>query len=272
MAPWVLISPASQGVGFALAKRILETTKVPVVVTARAQLGPFERKLLGEVKQRDAADRLKVLKLNFLAEDTIKSTAGKCESFFPADRWHLHLAMILPGFLSPETSPTQIRASRATKTFLTNTIGPMLAMNYFANMLPSKRVELGNTDAAVDAAYTGLPRQAVWANMSARVGSITDNRLGGWYSYRASKAAVNQITKTFDNHLKTASGANAMAVAMHPGTVKTELSRRYWSHVVPNKLFEPDSAAEKLLDVINGLDVEKGRGRCWDWKGEEVPP
>ncbi|KAF2859156.1 hypothetical protein K470DRAFT_259171 [Piedraia hortae CBS 480.64] len=107
--------------------------------------------------------------------------------------------------------------------------------------------------------------------MSARVGSISDNRIGGWYSYRSSKAALNQITKTFDLHLKTVAGDRAVAVAMHPGTVKTGLSEGFWGNVAEDKLFEPEFAAEKLMNVINRLKVEQ-RGRCWDWKGEEILP
>jgi NAD(P)-dependent dehydrogenase (short-subunit alcohol dehydrogenase family) len=73
--------------------------------------------------------------------------------------------------------------------------------------------------------------------MSARVGSTSDNALGGWYSYRASKAGVNSITKSFDLYLKTKSGENAMAMAYHPGTVRTGLSREFWGNVKEGKLF-----------------------------------
>ncbi|KAK4963782.1 hypothetical protein LTR28_004401, partial [Elasticomyces elasticus] len=84
-------------------------------------------------------------------------------------------------------------------------------------------------------------------------------------------AAVNQITKTFDNHLKSSAGDKAMAISLHPGTVKTGLSKEFWGNVKKGKLFEADFAAEKLVQVVNGRQIED-RGRCWDWKGEEVPP
>lgn len=118
----------------------------------------------------------------------------------------------------------------------------------------------------------GLPPHAVWATMSARVGSTSDNSLGGWYSYRASKAGVNSLTKTFDLYLRSSAAGKAMAVALHPGTVKTGLSKEFWGNVKEEKLFTPDFAAERLLEVVRGLGVEKGRGRCWDWKGEEIFP
>lgn len=107
--------------------------------------------------------------------------------------------------------------------------------------------------------------------MSARVGSTSDNSLGGWYSYRASKAGVNSITKSFDQWLKIRSGDNAMAIAYHPGTVKTGLSKEFWGNVKEGKLFEPEFAVEKMGEVFRGVGLE-GRGRCWDWKGEEILP
>lgn len=107
--------------------------------------------------------------------------------------------------------------------------------------------------------------------MSARVGSISDNSLGGWYSYRSSKAAVNQITKTFDNYLKSTAADKAMAISMHPGTVKTGLSKEFWGGVKEGKLFSPEFAVERLCKVVEELGVE-GRGRCWDWNGTEIPP
>jgi NAD(P)-dependent dehydrogenase (short-subunit alcohol dehydrogenase family) len=117
----------------------------------------------------------------------------------------------------------------------------------------------------------GLPPTAIWANMSARVGSISDNRAGGWYSYRASKSGVNQITKSFDQHLRATAGDRAISIALHPGTVKTGLSKEFWESVGEDKLFSPEDAAGKLVNVVNNLKLDQ-RGRCWDWKGDEILP
>lgn len=155
----------------------------------------------------------------------------------------------------------------------------MLVMKHFSQFLPTKKNTLDDTDGI----YDGLPDgRAVWATMSARVGSISDNSLGGWYSYRSSKAAVNQLTKTFDNYLKTSSGDNAMAISMHPGTVKTGLSKEFWGSVKKEKLFEAEWVAERLVGLVTGKSLQgdakgkaidlDGRGKCWDWKGEEIPP
>ena len=109
------------------------------------------------------------------------------------------------------------------------------------------------------------------AIMSARVGSISDNDLGGWYSYRASKAGVNQLVKTLDIYLKQKCRNKSMCVGLHPGTVKTDLSKDFWGNVKEEKLFDSGWVAERLVDVVRGVDVQ-GRGRCWDWEGKEVPP
>ena len=139
----------------------------------------------------------------------------------------------------------------------------MMMLKHFSAFLPRKSTALVET--------VGLPKQAVWANMSARVGSITDNSLGGWYSYRASKAALNQTTKTFDNYLRTSAGDKAISIALHPGTVKTGLSEEFWKNVKEEKLFTVEFSAEKLMQVVNTRELAD-RGKCWDWKGEEIPP
>jgi len=82
---------------------------------------------------------------------------------------------------------------------------------------------------------------------------------------------VYSITKTLDLYLKTRSGENAVAIAYHPGTVKTGLSKEFWSSVKPEKLFGVEDAVEKMMKVVQGTSVEQ-RGRCWDWKGEEIKP
>lgn len=105
-------------------------------------------------------------------------------------------------------------------------------------------------------------------HVSARVGSIEDNKRGGWYSYRASKAALNQVVKTFDLHLQM-NKSQAICVGVHPGTVKTKLSKDFWGSVDKEHLFEPEDAAEKLVDVVGALTVEQ-RGQIWDWAGKRV--
>jgi NAD(P)-dependent dehydrogenase (short-subunit alcohol dehydrogenase family) len=138
-------------------------------------------------------------------------------------------------------------------------------IKHFSSFLPKKNIQFDENR------EDGLPSVSTTAIMSARVGSISDNHLGGWYSYRASKAGVNQLVKTFDNHLKSASGEHAIALALHPGTVKTGLSKEFWGSVKEEKLFDRDWVAERLMEVVKKVGVE-GRGKCWDWGAKIVPP
>jgi NAD(P)-dependent dehydrogenase (short-subunit alcohol dehydrogenase family) len=160
-------------------------------------------------------------------------------------------------------------------TFQTNTIGPLLLMKHFHGFLPTKATKLLQSEKSEgkEDQWQGLdPSHATFAIMSARVGSITDNNLGGWYSYRASKAGVNQIVKTFDNHLRISSGDNAIAVGLHPGTVKTQLSKDFWGTVQKGKLFDPEWSADRLLGLCTGGIGLDGRGKCWDWNGKVIAP
>jgi NAD(P)-dependent dehydrogenase (short-subunit alcohol dehydrogenase family) len=174
------------------------------------------------------------------------------------------LGLAIPGILHPEKSPEQVDYDKALLTFQTNTLGPLLLIKHFSSFLPRKSTTLADTEDA-------LPASAVWMNMSARVGSVSDNQSGGWFSYRASKAGVNQITKSFDHHLRMSAGEKAFSIAMHPGTVKTDLSKDFWATVKKDKLFSVDFAASKILEVVRTRTISD-RGRCWDWKGEEIKP
>ncbi|KAI9675837.1 MAG: hypothetical protein M1829_003263 [Trizodia sp. TS-e1964] len=261
MAQWILTSPASRGIGFALTRHLLQTTTLPIVATARTYPPAARRRLLEGLDNVNPA-RLNVLHLDVTEETTIAAAAEEVKRLFPTEGASLRLAFAVPGILHPEKAPAQIEYADALRTLQINTLGPLMLMKHFAPFLPRKRARLQEEE--------GVPPHAVWANMSARVGSISDNRLGGWFSYRASKAGVNAATKAFDIYLRNSAGENAMAVALHPGTVKTELSREFWGSA--GKMLEPEEAAARLVGVVNGLGVQRGRGRCWGWDGVEIPP
>ncbi|KAK4634533.1 hypothetical protein CLAFUW4_00729 [Fulvia fulva] len=262
MQPWALVSPASRGIGLELSRRLLQTTNVPVVATARRNLDQARENILSGLRDVKE-DRLHVVKLDVLDEHVVEEAAKTISEVLPKKKSYLRLSLCIPGLLFPEKAPHQINYDDALLTFRTNALGPLLLMKHLSPFLPRKSTMVGSS--------TGLPDHAVWANMSARVGSISDNRLGGWYSYRASKSAVNQLTKTFDNYLRTSAGDNALSISLHPGTVKTDLSKEFWNNVKEGKLFSTEFAAEKLMEVINSRAVDD-RGKCWDWKGEEIPP
>ena len=106
--------------------------------------------------------------------------------------------------------------------------------------------------------------------MSAKIGSISDNKIGGWYSYRASKAALNQIIKNFSIEIRR-NNNNAIFVGLQPGTVKSFLSKPFQKNVNKQTLFTPKYSAKKLLKLIDSLDHEDS-GKLFSWNGEEIQP
>lgn len=273
--PWILITPASRGLGHALARHLLRTTTAPILATARRDPDAVRSSLLhddddGPPLLPGAADRLHVVPLDVTDEASLRAASDRAAALFPPDRHHLRLALAAPGvLLRAEKSLAQVDAADALATYRVNALGPLLLMKWFGGFLPRRGTARFAGPAPVP---LSLPDHAVWAAVSARVGSVSDNRAGGWYSYRSSKAAVNSITKSFDLSLVARSGERAMAVAYHPGTVKTDLSRDYWATVPKEKLFTPEYAAEKMIEVVTRKVGLEGRGRCWDWKGEEILP
>lgn len=179
----------------------------------------------------------------------------------------MRLGFMIPGMLVPEKAPDKVEYESALQMLKLNLLAPMMLVKHFSRFLPRKSVTLEQYQ---DGGSSLLPRSAVLALMSARVGSIGDNRLGGWYTYRSSKAGLNQFVKSTDIYLKMQSSENAMCVGLHPGTVKTGLSEEFWESTPKEKLFSPEFSAERLIDVVNGLGQD-GRGKCWDWDGKEIP-
>jgi NAD(P)-dependent dehydrogenase (short-subunit alcohol dehydrogenase family) len=172
---------------------------------------------------------------------------------FAADKGDLRLVIDATGFLhddhqSPEKSWRQLDAGNLARSFALNAIGPALIMKHVLPLLPRSG-------------------KAVFATLSARVGSISDNRLGGWYSYRASKAALNQLVKTAALELARRS-PEAICVALHPGTVATSLSAPFAA--AGSEVHTPVDAARHLLTVIEKLNAE-ANGGFFDWRGQPVP-
>ena len=152
-----------------------------------------------------------------------------------------------PGVEPERTIRTLDPAAMATA-FAVNAIGPALVLRHVLPLLPRDR-------------------RAVFAALSARVGSIADNRLGGWYSYRASKAALNQIIRTAAVELRR-THPQAICVAIHPGTVATGLSRKFAKTGL--QVQQPAEAASALLDMIDRLAPEQS-GSFLDRFGAPIP-
>jgi NAD(P)-dependent dehydrogenase (short-subunit alcohol dehydrogenase family) len=160
------------------------------------------------------------------------------------------------GAMDPEKTWRHLDARRLADAFQINTILPALIARAALDALA------GQDGQAHD--------KAAFAALSARVGSISDNRLGGWHAYRASKAALNQIVKTCSIELAR-KAPQALCVGLHPGTVDSQLSEPFQRNVPEGKLFTPDYAAQRLLSVLDGLTPAES-GRVFDWAGEEIAP
>lgn len=268
--PWILICPSTRGLGHALTKHLLRTTTLPILATARSDPEQARDRLLAGIRESEseAASRLHMARVDVTCEDSVRRASERAAELFPRGRYHLHLGFALPGVLHPEKSPAQVDRDRALETYEVNTLGPLILMKWFYDFLPRKTTSM---EGVPGGSSTTLPPHAVWVNMSARVGSVSDNRLGGWYSYRSSKAAVNSLTKSLDHQLVTRSGDKAMAMSYHPGTIKTDLSRKYWETTPQDRLLAPEDAARMMADVVGNIGLAE-RGRCWDYKHEEVPP
>ena len=150
--------------------------------------------------------------------------------------------------LTPEKALAQLSAEAMQRVYEANCVAPSMAMVHFAPLLQAGGAE-----------RDGSHGRAVAATLSARVGSIADNKMGGWYSYRASKAALNQTVVGAALELgraaRTTKGRkrDVAVVALHPGTVDTRLSSPFSARVKPEKLFTPERAAGDLLKVLSGL-------------------
>lgn len=268
-SPWIFICPASRGIGHALTRRLLQTTTLPILATTRRDSSSTKSSILADMPNaQDIAPRLSLVYADVTDEGSLAAAAERAQELFPPKTHHLRLACAIPGILYPEKNPKQIDYYKSLETFKINTIGPLLLIKHFSEFLPKLTTTM---EGSPDSDEVRMPNQATWLSMSARVGSISDNRAGGWYSYRASKSAVSSISKSLDNYLKARSGDNAVAIGYHPGTVKTDLSKGFWESVGEDKLFSPEHAAESMVDVLSKLALSQ-RGKCWDWKNEEVLP
>lgn len=183
-------------------------------------------------------------------ESTIIAAAAKVATLAPPTLIIVATGLLSEGERGPEKSFKAIDADWMMRNFAINTIGPALIAKHFLPLLPRDQ-------------------PSVFAALSARVGSISDNRLGGWYSYRAAKAALNMTIRNLAIEL-SATRKRAVCVALHPGTVDTGLSKPFQTNVGPGRLFDAERAALQLLDVIETFKPSDS-GKCFAWDGEEIP-
>ena len=233
----VVIVGASGGIGGAFVDRLAGDSRVSKVFA-------FSRSPIDV-----SADKTVWHAIDIEREESIRAAA---ESL---DDCALDLVIVAAGILHegdslrPETSFRKLALANMAKVFAVNTIGPTLVAKHF---LPRLRAR----------------SKTVFAALSARVGSIRDNRLGGWSSYRASKAALNMYMKTIALE-QTRRRPQSIVVSLHPGTVATGLSAPFTRRASDRKIFTPDQSAGYLLGVINGLTAGDSGG-FFAWDGQTI--
>ena len=185
------------------------------------------------------------------SDQSIEQAAAALAGQAPFDLIFVASGILHGANLAPEKTYRQLDGAALERVLRINTIGPALVARHFLPLL--------RTD-----------ERAIFAALSARVGSIGDNRLGGWLSYRASKAALNQIIRTLAIELAR-TRPQTICVALHPGTVDTALSAPFQRGLSDGQLLVPADSASHLLDVLDGLDPTDSGG-CFDWRGERIIP
>ena len=231
-----LVIGAGGGLGAALVARLSDTA---------SGAGPYAVVL--------SLGRSSLPAIDYDDEASLKTAAEWVAAQCASQGTELRLLMVASGFLhgpqgQPERSFSQLDASYLKQVFQVNTIGPALVMKHFLPLLPRQG-------------------RCVAAFLSAKVGSISDNALGGWYGYRASKAALNQLVKTASIEM-TRRNRQSVCVALHPGTVDTALSQPFAKTGL--KVRPADEAASDLLGVLNGM-TPADTGNLLNYQGLTLP-
>ena len=149
--------------------------------------------------------------------------------------------------IGPEKTINAVKQKSMIDMMTINAIGPALLLKNFSKKLDKTKF-------------------SVFVNLSARVGSITDNRLGGWISYRSSKAALNQIIKTSSIEINRRN-KNAICVGLHPGTVKTKFTEKFQN---TTETISPEESVEMMMKVVENLSVDDN-GHCFAYDGKAIP-
>ena len=243
-----LIVGASQGIGLGFVKALLQQENVErVFATYRRQETSNELFAL----QQQYGDRLKCLQVDITQESQIVNGVKQIQESVK----ELHLAIYCVGVLhegdlTPEKSLRQINADNLIYSFQVNSIGAVLLAKHLMPLFKKSS-------------------RSIFASISAKVGSIGDNRLGGWYGYRASKSALNMFLKTTAIEYSRRC-PKTIVVALHPGTTDTRLSKPFQKNVPPGKLFAVEHTVNLLSKVIAGLE-QKDSGEFFSWDGSKLP-
>ena len=228
---------SSGGIGAALVEQLVQSDQV-------ARIHALSRS-----GRSHPSSKVANLTFDFTDEDSLIAAAQALQEVGPFDLILVATGLLQGEGIAPEKNLRALSHEALAKSFEVNTIGPAMTARYFVPLL--RRDD-----------------KAVFAALSARVGSISDNRLGGWYAYRASKAALNMVLKTLAIEIGRRF-KDQIIIGLHPGTVDTGLSKPFQGNVPEGKLFTAEFSAEKLLSVVDGV-CAKDSGNLFDWAGKQV--
>lgn len=260
-----VVTGANRGIGLQYVKTLLDRVEGKIVACCR---DPNRASALQEVATSAATDdRVTILPLDVTDIIQIESLGSELKQRFGSRVDGLfNVAGVLGDGKStsgPERSLSRIDPDWLRNSFEINVFGPTLLAQ---QLTPFMRTGLRGTSKDKDSQVVSSAKSVI-VNMSARVGSISDNELGGWYSYRASKAALNQMTRTMSHELKR---YGIYVVALHPGTTNTDLSRPFQKNVKEERLFPVEFTVGRMLDVVESLE-DKHSGGFYDWAGKSLP-
>lgn len=243
-----LVVGASGGIGLALVEAQLTDDSVRrVVATHRPGSDLTELAGLGGRYGK----RLECVELELTDQASLAAFGNFLHSVEGGFDVAIHAAGLLhEADLQPEKALADCKPDHLRRLFEVNSIGPLMV-------------------AAALLSAQGRQRRFTFAALSAMVGSISENRLGGWYGYRASKAALNQFMRTLAIECRV-KYPRATILAIHPGTTDTGLSRPFQRNVQPGKLYGPATTASRILAVVAAAEGAPG-GRFLNWDGKEIP-
>ncbi|WP_320825740.1 SDR family NAD(P)-dependent oxidoreductase [Reinekea sp.] len=242
------------------------TTQTTVIIGANSQIAKaLAKQVIGypdsqlivvsrniDFYQSDEFSQAMLIQVNNYQESEIDMAVERIKQ---ANALQIHQVFICHGVLhndhcQPEKRLEDFSAEAFTEILTANTITPMLWLKALVPLLTGKH-----------------PCKVVV--FSARVGSIADNRIGGWYSYRASKAAMNMLLKSAAVELERRA-KNIKLISFHPGTTDTPLSKPFQRSVPDGKLFTSAFVAQRLLQIVADTTVD-GAASFVDWQGQDIP-
>ena len=248
----VLIVGANRGIGLGFVKQLLQSQSSDTLFTLN--------RLYATYRSADSAvELLKIQKQQCLVclpmDITDESSISFAITQIARQTKKIHLVIYCVGILhdgdfQPEKSLRQISSENLIRYFQVNSIGAVLLAKHLMPLLRHKE-------------------NSLFAAISAKVGSIGDNRLGGWYGYRASKTALNMFLKTISIEYSRRC-PKTIVVALHPGTTDTKLSQPFQANVPPGKLFAVSKTVNQLLEVMKNLEL-KDSGEFFSWDGSPLP-